>query len=233
MDASVGKQLQIAIDGPVGAGKSDISKRLARKLGLVYLHTGAMYRALALVCFRQNIPYKDVGRVVPLLAKYFIDLVEPQEGSNREYRVLLSGEDITELLFSPAIDTGASDVSTIPQVRQFMVKRQQEMATGKRVVMEGRDIGLRVLPQADIKIYLTASVEERAKRRWLQYREKGKPTSYEETLKDTKARDLQDTTRAVDPLQKLSDAWELNTTGMTQDEVIAAIQKELTDRGIV
>lgn len=227
------KPLRIAIDGPVGAGKSDISARLAKELGLVYLYTGAMYRVLALACYQENVAYKDVNRVLPLLSRYVIELAQPSESSQRPYMVLLNGEDVTELLFTPEIDKGASDVSTLLPVRRFMVKRQQEMAEGKRVVMDGRDIGLRVLPNAELKIYFTASLEERAKRRQLQYQQQGHPMTFEEVLADTQQRDLQDTTRSVDPLQKLPDAWGLDTTGKNQEEVVAAIKQELSRRGLL
>ena len=128
---------------------------------------------------------------------------------------------------------GASDVSTHSEVRKILVSRQQEIAKGKRVVMEGRDIGLRVLPQAQLKIYLTASIAERAKRRFTQRQQKGITGSFEEVLTDTHKRDIQDTTRVHDPLQKLPDAWELDTTNLTQDEVVVKIKDELRQRKLL
>ena len=128
---------------------------------------------------------------------------------------------------------GSSDVSTIPQVRKFMVARQQELARGKSVVMEGRDIGLRVLPQAQLKIYLTASLEERARRRWNQYKTKDPTKTLAQEIDETKIRDTQDTSRAADPLQKLPDAWELDTTDMTQEQVVDAIIQELKRRNLL
>lgn len=226
--------IQIAIDGPVGSGKSDISARLARELGLVYLYTGAMYRAIAYACYREGIPYKDTARVVPLLQQYTIDLVPPDPSSNRAFKVLLNGEDVTEALFRPPIDQGSSDVSTLPEVRAFMVQRQQEMAQGKSVVMEGRDIGLRVLPEADLKVYLTADLNERAHRRFLQWEERGVTgKTLEDAVNETRQRDEQDTRRVADPLQKLPDAWELDTTGLTQEEVVQRIKTELEQRQII
>lgn len=225
--------LHIAIDGPVGSGKSDISMRLARELDITFLYTGAMYRALALLCQEQHVNRKDSVGVLKILRAHDIDFGNPPRGGNRPYAVLIDGKDMTERLFTPDMDQGASDVGTIPEVRRYMVARQKKSADGRSVVMEGRDIGLRVLPDADLKIYLTASIEERAKRRMQQYEKKGKTISYDQMLEDTKKRDIQDSTRAADPLQKLPDAWELDTTGMTQDDVIAAILQELKERKLL
>jgi len=227
------KPLQIAIDGPVAAGKGDIAARIAKKFGLLYVYTGAMYRALALACIRKGIPTKDTQGVLDVLDKSTIELVDPGRANRLPYKVLLNGEDVTEEIFQQRVAMGASDVSTIPQVRVFMVERQKELARGKAVVMEGRDIGLRVLPKAQLKIYLTASVEERAHRRWLQWKEKSIEKSLEEVIDDTKKRDVQDTMRRADPLQRLPDAWELDTTAMDQQRVVDAIEKELTKRNLL
>jgi cytidylate kinase len=226
-------QLQIAIDGPVAAGKGDIAARLSQELGLVYIYTGAMYRALALSCIQHNVPFKDGPQVVSLLEKIRIDLLVADKASALPYKVMLDDEDVTDKIFDQKVAMGTSDVGTIPEVRKIMVARQQEMAQGKSVVMEGRDIGLRVLPNAQLKIYLTASLEERAKRRWQQWQVKKVEKTYEETIEDTRERDLQDSTRATDPLQKLPDAWELDTTGLTQDEVVARIISELNKRNLL
>lgn len=225
--------LQIAIDGPVAAGKGDIAGRLAKELGLLYIYTGAMYRMLALACIEKDIPLKDPERVLPLLQTISIELVEPDPNSQYAYKALLDDVDVTERITEQDAAMGASDVAVIPEVRQFMVSRQQEIAESKRVVMEGRDIGLRVLPQAQLKIYLTASVEERGFRRWLQFKEKGIQKSRDEVLADTKLRDDQDMTRPTDPLQKLPDAWKLDTTGMTQEEVVGRIKEELIKRNLL
>ncbi len=223
--------LQIAIDGPVAAGKGDIAARLSRELGLLYIYTGGFYRSLAYACREAQISTKDAVSVLSVLEKTRIDQVEPDPGAELPYKFLVNNDDITREIFSQ--DMGASDVAVIPEVRQFMVKRQQEIAQSKKVVMEGRDIGLRVLPQAQLKIYLTASVAERAFRRWLQFKEKGIQKSRDEVLADTKLRDDQDTTRPTDPLQRLPDAWELDTTGMTQEEVVGRIKEELTRRNLL
>lgn len=225
--------LQVAIDGPVAAGKGDISARLARELGLVYVYTGAMYRALALDCLEQKIPLKDAQKIMVRLSTVSIDLVDPDPNSEYAYKVLLNGRDVTERISHPDVSMGASDVSTIPEVRVEMVKRQKKIAEGKRVVMEGRDIGLRVLPQAQLKIYLTASPEERSRRRQLQWQKKGITKTFEEVFADTLKRDTQDTERPVDPLQKLPEAWQLDTTGLSQEEVVAKIKEELARRNLL
>jgi CMP/dCMP kinase len=217
--------LHIAIDGPVASGKGDIASRLAQKLHLLYIYTGSMYRALALACINAGVPCHDESRVMGVLKTISID-VTPNT-------ILLNGKDVRVRIMKQDVAQGASDVGVFASVRQWMVARQQEMAKGKRVVMEGRDIGLRVLPDAQLKIFLTASVEVRARRRFLQWQEKGIQKTFEETVSDTKMRDLQDTTRSVDPLQKLAGAWELDTTEMSQEEVVAVIIAELKKRKLV
>jgi len=225
--------LQIAIDGPVAAGKGDIAARLAKKLHLLYVNTGAMYRTLALACINKKVTTKDVPGVLSVLDAVAIDLSAPSETDIRTCIALLDGVDVTDRILDPDVSMGASDVAVIPQVRAFMVKRQQEMAKGNRVVMEGRDIGIRVLPNAPLKIYLTASLETRAKRRLEQWKNKGIQKTYEEVLQDTIDRDKQDSGRKTDPLQKLPDAWELDSTLLTQDQVVEAIIEELKKRSLV
>ncbi len=223
--------LQIAIDGPVASGKGDIATRLARELGLMHVYTGGFYRSLAYACHQQGISTKDTKEVLEVLGKTNIEQVEPDPGADLLYKFIVNGVDVTKDIFLQ--DMGSSDVAVIPEVRQFMVGRQQEVAKGKRVVMEGRDIGLRVLPDAPIKIYLTASVEERARRRMEQMKTKGIEKSFEEVLEDTKNRDEQDMKRQTDPLQKLPDAWELDTTNLNQEQVVEAIKKELLARHLL
>lgn len=225
--------LQIAIDGPVASGKGEIAGRLARSLGALYIYTGAMYRALALACLKAAVPTKDEAKVVGLLSRLSIDMTTPGEGSQFPYKVLLDGQDVTREIQSQVAAQGASDVGTIPSVRQWMVVRQRAMAQGKAVVMEGRDIAIRVLPDAQLKIYLTASLEERARRRFRQWQKQGLTKTFEETIEDTKIRDRQDMSRETDPLQKLPDAWELDTTDMNPEEVVAAIREELERRNLL
>ncbi len=225
--------LQIAIDGPVGAGKSDISRKLADRLGILYLYTGVMYRTVALVCLEENIPVENENLVTKRLASLDIALLPAPVDAKLPVRVKRGACDITEQLFSPAVESTVPKVASLKSVRAEMVARQQQIAAGQSVVAEGRDIGLRVLPDAQIKIYLTATLEERAKRRLVMMEAKGEQTSFDTVYADTQKRDQIDMTRAVDPLQKLPDAWELDTTGMTQDEVIDAIVTELTKRGLL
>ena len=207
--------------------------RLAKKLHLVFLYTGAMYRALAYLCMKLGVSTKDRESVISTLRAHDIDFGDAPENGQRPYSVHVDSEDVTDKLFIPEIDQGSSDVGVYPEVRTHMVARQRAAAIGKRVVMEGRDIGLRVLPDADLKIYLTASAETRAKRRLLQYEKKGKMISLGEMIADTKRRDHQDMTRTADPLQKLPDAWELDTTDMTEEMVTEAIISELRKRSLL
>lgn len=225
--------LQIAIDGPVASGKGDVAGRLAKELHLAYIYTGAMYRMLALACIEHGVPTKNARLVYALLQKISMSLEPPTSLSKHPFVAMLGGVDVTERIFKQDVATGSSDVGVIPEVRQWMVARQQEMAKGKPVVMEGRDIGLRVLPNAQLKIYFTATLEERVNRRWLQFKGKGIEKSREEVLADTKLRDYQDTSRSADPLQKLASAWELDTTGITQEAVVARIKEELKKRKLL
>ncbi len=225
--------LQIAIDGPVAAGKGDIAARLAQKLHLLYIYTGAMYRMLALACITDGVATKDEQGVYAVLGKSSIELARPPKGSVETFIAKLNGTDVTARIMEPDVAAGASDVAVFPSVRKEMVIRQQQIADDKPVVMEGRDIGLRVLPHAQLKIFLTASLEERARRRFDQWRQKGIAVSMDKVIEETKARDAQDMGRVTDPLQKLSDAWELDSTTMTQEEVVHAIVKELTKRKLI
>jgi len=225
--------LQIAIDGPVASGKGEIAGRLAHELHILYIYTGAMYRALALACIEAAVPLKDESGVLEILQKSVIDMAVPDAQSPFPYKVLLNGRDVTQEIQKQDAAQGASDVGTIPAVRQWMVARQQEMAKERSVVMEGRDIAVRVLPNAHLKIYLTASLEERAKRRYAQWQAQGLTKTLAETIEDTKVRDHQDMSRDIDPLEKLSDAWELDTTAMSPDVVITTIKNELMKRGLL
>lgn len=226
------KHIQIAIDGPVAAGKGDIALRLARDLGIVYIYTGAMYRALGLACLNRFVDLTDEKRVLEVFKTITIDL-EHSPLEEKPYKVFLDGVDVTKRILEQDAATGASIVGAHPEVRKEMVMKQKHIAEGASVVMEGRDIGLRVLPEADLKIYLTASVEERARRRREQFIQNGINKTFEEVVSDTKKRDEQDMNRATDPLMKLPDAWELDTTGLTQDDVVDAIKAELKKRGLV
>jgi len=230
---SINTPLQIAIDGPVAAGKGDIASRLSKELHLSYINTGAMYRMLALACIEQNVPRKDETHVLEVLHKIHMDLQPPDKNSEQTYKGLLDGKEVTDRLLDPDVAQGSSDVAVLSLIRKEMVELQKHMAVGRRVVMEGRDIGLRVLPNAQVKIYLTASLEERARRRCEQWKQKGIDKTLAEVMKETEERDTQDMSRATDPLQKLPDAWELDTTQMTQEEVITKIIQKLKERNLV
>jgi len=209
------RNIRIAIDGPAGAGKSTIAKMISRKLGIIYLDTGAMYRAVALKAIREGIDTKNRED----LAKMVQDIAIEIKYDGNEQFIYLDGEDVSNKIRTPEVSVGASNVATIPEVRLKMVELQREIAKSSSVVMDGRDIGTYVLPDADLKIFLTASVEERAKRRYMEQIEKGmRNISLEEVKKDIEYRDLNDAKREFAPLAKAEDAIEIDTTNMTAQE---------------
>jgi CMP/dCMP kinase len=225
--------IQIAIDGPVASGKGEIAARLAQKLGFVDIYTGGMYRALALACIQNGVSTRDHHGVIKLLHSIHIALGPTNEPGPLACRVLLDGVDVTYRVMEPDVASGSSDVGVIPEVRKRMVELQQAMAKTASVVMEGRDIGLRVLPNAQLKIYLTATIEERTKRRFLQWKAKNVEKTIDQTREEVKERDYQDMHRETDPLTKLPDAWELDTTAMTPEQVVETIVAELRKRAIL
>ncbi len=205
----------IAIDGPAGAGKSTIAKMVAKELGFVYVDTGAMYRAIALSCIRSGIDVKDEENVVKECenAKVSIKYI------NGSQKIFLGDEDVTSTIRNEEVGNGASAVSVYGRVRSRLVKMQQELAANTDVVMDGRDIGTVVLPNATLKVFLTASVEERAKRRVNEMAEKGVTVDFEQTKAEIAMRDERDTTRKESPLKQADDAILLDSTSMTIDEV--------------
>lgn len=212
--------IQIAVDGPSGAGKSTIAKHVARTLGILYLDTGAMYRALALKALRAGVDPGDAAAVERLLGETRIDVAHREDGQ----RVLLDGEDVSEAIRTNEVSMGASAVSAHQQVRVRLVAMQQEIAAHNGVVMDGRDIGTKVLPDADVKIFLTASAEDRAMRRYLELQEKGMlDRTYEALLEEIRTRDHNDSHRIHSPLMQAEDAILVDTTGYTLDEAVAAI----------
>jgi CMP/dCMP kinase len=214
------RKLIIAIDGPAGVGKSTIASRLARKLGYVNLESGAMYRALALKTIQQDISFDDEPALLKLARDSRIQL-EPTLGGNR---VLLDGRDVSQRVRETDVAEGASRVSVHPLVREWMVARQQEMGGGGGVVMEGRDIGSKVFPGADVKIFLDADPVVREQRRRRQQNVKnGAPANAE----DLRERDHRDRTRAASPLQPAEDAFILDSTGMSEDDVLAKIEERV------
>ncbi len=210
-------RINIAIDGPSAAGKSTIAKELCKKLGYVHLDTGAMYRCTALKALRQGIAMDDEDSVCKMLAE--TEIVLTPDG-----RVFLDGEDVSKAIREDEVSMRASDVSKLQNVRRDLVKRQQDMAAAKGFIMDGRDIGTVVLPNAEVKIYMTASARARAKRRYLQNIENGIETSDIDTLEaEIKARDEQDMNREFSPLRKADDAVEIDTSDMSIEEVTERI----------
>lgn len=209
------KNYVIAIDGEAGTGKSTLAKDIAKKYGIVYMDTGAMYRCVTLSMIRNNINLDETDKISLLLSKIKIDMTH----ENGEDKFYLDGEDVSKQIREKQVNDLVSQVSHIPVVREQMVELQRKLADGKRIVMEGRDIGTNVFPNAKVKIYLTASAQERARRRFEQNKEKGIDISYEEILKNVIFRDNNDKTSLVAPLKKADDAFELDTTNYTFEEV--------------
>lgn len=206
---------QIAVDGPSGAGKSTIAKAIARKLDIDYIDTGAMYRALGYKMLQLGITEEEPDKVAKLLADTEIDFSKGD--------IILDGSVINDLIRTPEISMKASACSALGIVRKHLVKVQQEMGAKKSVIMDGRDIGIDVFPNAKYKFFITATAEERANRRYKELCEKGENVSYEETLESIIQRDYNDSHREVSPLRKADDAEEVDTTNMTIDEVVKYI----------
>lgn len=214
------KKSVVAIDGPAGAGKSTIAQMVAKKLGYVYIDTGAMYRAVAWKVLQSGQPVRDA-----LILKIIDDTNVSLENVNGQIYVKVDGTDVTGQLRTPAVTGLVSHVAQLAPVREKMVLLQREMARNGAVVMDGRDIASRVLPEADVKVFLTASIEERAKRRWQEVKDKGYVADLEELKKEIEARDKADMERAVSPLVRVPEAVLLDTTGMGIEEVVAAVLK--------
>ena len=220
-------RIVIAIDGPAGAGKSTVASRLANRLGIPYLDTGAMYRAVALLALRDGLELpldeRASRRVTELIERHRIE-VETRDGGTS---VLLDGHDVGEDIRSPECSLMASAVSALAEIRSALVPLQRELGLHKGGVMEGRDIGTVVFPDADLKVYLTASVDVRALRRLGDLRERGVDTSLEEVREQQQQRDLQDTSRAESPLQVARGSVVVDTSGLTLDEVVERLEKEV------
>lgn len=214
--------ITVAIDGPSGAGKSTIARAAARRFGLIYVDTGAIYRTVGLACERAGADCSDTAAVQVLLPELKIELAYDAAG---EQRMLLNGEDVSDTIRLPEVSLLASRVSALPVVRAFLLDMQRDLARTHSAVMDGRDIGTVVLPDADVKIFLSASPEVRARRRWLELQEKGAPDTYEAVLADLIARDERDSNRAIAPLRPADDAVLFDTSGMTLQESIDAILK--------
>lgn len=214
----------VAIDGPAGAGKSTVSKLVAHELGYTYIDTGAMYRAVALKVISQNKPVNE-DLIVDVAKDIDIDL-RYEDGITK---VFTDGEEVTGKIRTPEVSKAASDVAKSGFVRQRLTELQRKMATRGGVIMDGRDIGTHVLPNANVKIYLTASVEERARRRCEELKAKSLDVNIDEAARDIQARDKQDMEREIAPLKQAEDAVLLDTTGMSIDEVVNEILKLCSD----
>ena len=211
--------MQVAIDGPASSGKSTISKLIAKENHFVYLDTGAMYRVVTLAVLRNNISLDDYEAIEKLVQTIEIGF-SMQDGKQS---VFMNGEDVTDEIRSVEVTKNVSAVSAIKEVRTRLVHLQQEIAENHSIIMDGRDIGTVVLPQAEIKIFLVASVEERARRRFIENQEKGIEMSYEELVEDIRRRDHIDSTRKESPLRKAEDAIEVDTTKMTIEDVVKVV----------
>ncbi|MBO4394959.1 MAG: (d)CMP kinase [Eubacterium sp.] len=213
--------LSIAIDGPAGAGKSSIAKMVARKMGITYVDTGAMYRAVALSCILNSIPMEDEASIAMHVPSVIIEI----RYDNGEQRVILNGEDVSGRIRDEEVGKGASAVARFSAVRTRLVELQRELAEKQDVIMDGRDIGTVVLPNAGCKIFLTASSKVRAKRRFLELKEKGEECDIDEIERDIIARDEQDMNREISPLKQADDAILLDTSDMTIDEVVNRVME--------
>ena len=211
--------ISIAIDGPGGAGKSTIAKALAKKLGFIYVDTGALYRAIGLYMINNGVDLKNAAAVTEKLDEVKVEL----KYVNGEQRVLLCGDDVSEDIRKPEVSMAASDVSAIPAVRDFLLGLQRKMASENNVIMDGRDIGTVVLPNAQIKLFLTASAEERAMRRYKELIEKGKKVEYETVYKELCERDYQDSHREVAPLKPADDSTIIATTGYDLEKSVQVL----------
>lgn len=217
------QRLRIAIDGPAAAGKSTVAKRLAKDLSYIYVDTGAMYRALTLHCLRNNLSLTDEEAVYNLLLNTKIELKQ----TNDTQRVLLNGEDVTEAIRSNDVSRKVSIVAKLGAIRKEMLARQREMASNGNVIMDGRDIGTNVLPDAEVKFYLIASVDERAKRRYEENIKKGIPTTLEQLKKEIAERDRRDMEREHAPLKQAEDAIAIDTTSLSIEEVVSQMLKHV------
>lgn len=206
----------VAIDGPAGAGKSTIAKKLAKELGFIYVDTGAMYRAIALYLIRNDIKPDDVSKVEEALKDINVTI----EYADDVQQVILNGENVSGYIRTEEVGFVTSTASKLPAVREKLLSLQRKMATTDNVIMDGRDIGTCVMPDAPVKIYLTASVETRAKRRWLEFQEKGMECSLKEIEEDIAVRDYQDMNREIAPLKQADDAVLVDSSNMTIDEVV-------------
>ncbi len=215
-----------AIDGPAGAGKSTIARIAAKELGFIYIDTGAMYRSIGLACLKSNIDVNDAEAVKSILPQTEISIIF----KDGEQHILLNGKDVSDEIRTEKVSMSASSVSAIPAVRSFLLELQRSFAKENNVIMDGRDIGTVVLPDAQVKIFLTASPESRARRRTDQLAEKGIEADYKAVLEDIIKRDYNDTHRETAPLKAADDAVLVDTTELTLEQSIAAISQIIKEK---
>lgn len=220
------KFISIAIDGPAGAGKSTMARRCAQELGYLYVDTGAIYRTVGYYMCLMGIGPRDQDGIARLIDEVNIDI----QYQNGEQHMILNGDDVTAEIRTPEMSMYASGVSAQPCVRAFLLDMQRQLARTHNVIMDGRDIGTVVLPNADVKIFLTASAEVRAKRRFDELRQKGDKTPYAQILAETQQRDRQDSERAIAPLKKAADAVVLDTSSCTLEQSVAAMLALIRER---
>lgn len=211
--------INIAIDGPAGAGKSSAAKLIAKELGFIYIDTGALYRSIGVAVLRKGLKTDIKEDVVSVLPEVELSL----KFVDGEQRVILNGQDVSRDIRLPEASMAASNVSAIPEVRSFLLDMQKKFAKESNCLMDGRDIGTVILPDADLKVFLTASPEVRAKRRYDELIEKGTPKDYDELLEEIKLRDHNDSTRPIAPLRPADDAVIVDSSEMTLDEVVAKV----------
>ena len=221
------KYKSIAVDGPSGAGKSTMAKKLARALGFLYVDTGAIYRTLGLFALRQGISPEDEAAVSKLLPMVSIRLDYGEDWVQKMYQ---NGEDVTDAIRTPEVSTAASQISAIPGVRDFLMDMQRDLSKQGNVIMDGRDIGTVVLPDADVKIFLTASAEDRARRRFEELTARGSRTDYETVLADIRERDHRDSTRSAAPLRQAEDALLVDTTGNSMEESFEVLLQTVREK---
>ena len=219
-------RLNVGIDGPVGAGKSTVADAVAARLGILHLDTGAMYRALGLTAIRRNMDLQDEQAIVALCNSLNFTVSHEVDGQH----TFVEGEDVTGLIRTPEVSMAASTVSRYADVRKAMVRLQQKLASETDMLLDGRDICTTVLPNATAKIYLTASAEERARRRFLEMQSKGSTDTFEEVLEAVIKRDEQDMNRPVEPLRQAEDAVLVDSTHLTFDEVVEEILRIVEEK---
>ena len=218
--------ISVAIDGPSGAGKSTLARRLAAELGYVYVDTGAMYRAIGLYGLRAGADLKDEAQMTALLPAIKLEL----RYADGAQHILLNGEDVSEAIRAEQVGMAASSVSAHPAVRAFLLETQRGLARQSNVLMDGRDIGTVVLPEADVKIFLTAAPEVRARRRWLELAERGQKAEFDAVLRDVVARDEQDSHRAAAPLRQAEDAVLVDTSEKDLEQSLALLTQIAKER---